>query len=78
LRELRLRRRLSCILVSHNLAVVAHLCARLIVMNEGRIVEQLGVDALRAGAAQHPYTRQLLRASGRYDRATAASLVTYD
>jgi len=47
-------------------------------MNEGRIVEELGVEALRAGAAQHPYTRQLLRASGRYDRALAASLVTYD
>jgi peptide/nickel transport system ATP-binding protein len=78
LRELRVRRRLSCILVSHNLAVVAHLCDRLIVMNEGRIVEQLGVDALRAGQAQHPYTQQLLRASGRYDRATAAGLVTYD
>jgi peptide/nickel transport system ATP-binding protein len=78
LRALRLRRRLSCILVSHNLAVVAHLCDRLIVMNEGRVVEQLGVGALRAGAAQHPYTQQLLRASSRYDRATAASLVTYD
>ena len=78
LRELRGRRRLSCILVSHNLAVVAHVCDRLIVMNEGRIVEQLGVDALRAGAAQHPYTQQLLRASGPYDRTVAAGLVTYD
>jgi peptide/nickel transport system ATP-binding protein len=78
LRELRGRRRLSCILVSHNLAVVAHVCDRLIVMNEGRIVEQLEVAALRDGAAQHPYTRQLLRASGPYDRATAAGLVTYD
>jgi ABC-type dipeptide/oligopeptide/nickel transport system ATPase component len=47
-------------------------------MNEGRIVEQLEVAALRDGAAQHPYTRQLLRASGPYDRATAAGLVTYD
>jgi peptide/nickel transport system ATP-binding protein len=78
LRELRGRRRLSCILVSHNLAVVAHVCDRLIVMNEGRIVEQLEVASLRDGAAQHPYTRQLLRASGPYDRATAAGLVTYD
>jgi peptide/nickel transport system ATP-binding protein len=78
LRELRVRRRLSCILVSHNLAVVAHLCDRLIVMNEGRIVEELGVAALRAGAARHPYTQQLLRASAGYDRATAAGLVTYD
>jgi peptide/nickel transport system ATP-binding protein len=78
LRDLRARRRLSLILVSHNLAVVAHLCDRLIVMNEGRIVEELGVGELRRGAARHPYTQQLLRASAGYDRATAASLVTYD
>jgi ABC-type dipeptide/oligopeptide/nickel transport system ATPase subunit len=78
LRDLRARRRLSLILVSHNLAVVAHLCDRLIVMNEGRIVEELEIGELRRGAAQHPYTQQLLRASVGYDRATAASLVTYD
>jgi peptide/nickel transport system ATP-binding protein len=78
LRDLRARRRLSLILVSHNLAVVAHLCDRLIVMNEGRIVEELDVGELRRGAARHPYTQQLLRASVGYDRATAASLVTYD
>jgi peptide/nickel transport system ATP-binding protein len=78
LRDLRARRRLSLILVSHNLAVVAHLCDRLIVMNEGRIVEELDVGELRRGAARHPYTQQLLRASAGYDRATAASLVTYD
>jgi len=78
LRDLRARRRLSLILVSHNLAVVAHLCDRLIVMNEGRIVEELDVGELRRGAARHPYTQQLLRASAGYDRATAAGLVTYD
>jgi peptide/nickel transport system ATP-binding protein len=78
LRDLRARRRLSLILVSHNLAVVAHLCDRLIVMNEGRIVEELEIGELRRGAARHPYTQQLLRASVGYDRATAASLVTYD
>jgi peptide/nickel transport system ATP-binding protein len=78
LRDLRARRRLSLILVSHNLAVVAHLCDRLIVMNEGRIVEELEIGELRRGAARHPYTQQLLRASVGYDRATAAGLVTYD
>jgi peptide/nickel transport system ATP-binding protein len=78
LRDLRARRRLSLILVSHNLAVGAHLCDRLIVMNEGRIVEELEIGELRRGAARHPYTQQLLRASVGYDRATAAGLVTYD
>jgi len=78
LRHLRRQRRLSCVLVSHNLAVVAHMCDRLAVMNAGRIVEELDVASLRSGAAQHPYTRQLLLASRGYDRAIAAGLVTYD
>jgi peptide/nickel transport system ATP-binding protein len=78
LRHLRMQRRLSCILVSHNLAVIAHMCDRLAVMNAGRIVEELDASSLRAGAAQHPYTKQLLRASKGYDRTIASSLVAFD
>jgi peptide/nickel transport system ATP-binding protein len=78
LRHLRMQRRLSCVLVSHNLAVVAHMCDRLAVMNAGRIVEELDAASLRDGAAQHPYTQQLLLASRGYDRAVASSLITYD
>jgi peptide/nickel transport system ATP-binding protein len=73
--ELRARRRLTCILVSHNLAVVAHMCARIAVMNRGRIVEELDSASLRAGIARDPYTQQLIRDARGYDRATAASLV---
>jgi peptide/nickel transport system ATP-binding protein len=68
LTRLRAERGLTCILVSHNLAVVAHMCQRLAVMNGGRIVEEITAERLRAGAAEHPYTRQLLRANERYDR----------
>jgi peptide/nickel transport system ATP-binding protein len=78
LRHLRRQRRLSCLLVSHNLAVVGHMCDRLAVMNAGRIVEELSVEELRAGAARHPYTRQLMLASKGYDRAVASGLVSYD
>jgi peptide/nickel transport system ATP-binding protein len=78
LARLRRERGLTYVLVSHNLAVVAHLCERLLVMNAGRAVERLTVEALRAGDAAEPYTRQLLQASLGYDRRAAAALVTYD
>jgi peptide/nickel transport system ATP-binding protein len=60
LSELRLRHGLTYLLVSHDLGVVAHLCERLAVMQQGVIVETLGTDALCTGAAQHPYTRALV------------------
>ena len=78
LARLRRERGLTYVLVSHNLAVIAHMCGRLAVMNQGRIVEQLEVDALRAGQFTHAYTRQLFEASRGYDRAAADTFVTFD
>ncbi len=78
LQRIRRERKLTYILVSHNLAVVAHLCARVAVMNRGRFVEALEVAALRAHKTRQPYTAQLLRASEGYDRRAAEALVTYD
>jgi len=63
LADLRAARQLTCILVSHNLAVVAHLCGRLAVMQGGRIVETLDTPTLRAGQAAHPHTRELFALS---------------
>ncbi|MGB5988018.1 MAG: ABC transporter ATP-binding protein [Desulfobacterales bacterium] len=68
LSRLRREKQLTYILVSHNLAVVGHLCGRLAVMNHGVIVEALDVAALKERDPQHPYTRQLLTASSGYDR----------
>jgi ABC-type dipeptide/oligopeptide/nickel transport system ATPase component len=51
----------SCILISHDVAVVTELCDRVLVMYAGRIVEELDVATLREGPA-HPYTRALLAA----------------
>ena len=72
LARLRRERGLTYVLVSHNLAIVAHLCERLLVMNAGRVVEELTAEQLRASAPAEPYTRQLLQASLGYDRQAAA------
>ncbi len=73
--DLRERLGLTCILVSHDLAVVAHMCDRLGVMNHGHLLEELPVSALEDGRTQHEYTRQLLAASMGYDRRLAADVV---
>ncbi|WP_211097820.1 ABC transporter ATP-binding protein [Ahrensia sp. 13_GOM-1096m] len=63
LTDLRADRGLTYLMVSHNLAVVAHMCDRLAVMKSGNIVEIMSVDALRKMDAAHPYTQQLFKAS---------------
>jgi peptide/nickel transport system ATP-binding protein len=78
LSELRAARGLTYLFVSHNLAVIAHMCEHLAVMNRGRIVEEVPAAALAAGALADPYARQLLKSSEGYDRQAAAALVTYD
>ncbi|WP_296570900.1 ABC transporter ATP-binding protein [Phreatobacter sp.] len=78
LRRLRVERRLTMILVSHNLAVVAHMCDRLAVMNRGLVVEEMDVATLRRAEPREAYTRQLLTASKGYDREVASGIVTFD
>ncbi|WP_096786572.1 ABC transporter ATP-binding protein [Rhodobacter sp. CZR27] len=64
--RLRAERGLTYILVSHDLAVVAHMCERLLVMQHGAAVEELTREGLRARTAAQPYTRALLAASEGY------------
>jgi ABC-type dipeptide/oligopeptide/nickel transport system ATPase subunit len=78
LRALRAERGLTYLFVSHNLAVIAQMCDRVAIMNRGRIVEEVSTAALRTGALQDPYARQLLRSSMGYDRAAATALVSYE
>jgi peptide/nickel transport system ATP-binding protein len=68
LETLRARRGLSFIMVSHDLAVVTHLCERLMVMQRGRTVEMLAAADLAAHRVAEPYTRQLMEASTGFRR----------
>lgn len=69
--RLRAERGLTYLMVSHDLAVVAHMCERLIVMQHGLAVEELTREALAAHRAETGYTRALLAASAGYTPATA-------
>ena len=59
LQDLRAARNLTYILVSHNLAVIAHLCPQVGVMLNGEMVEQLSADDLREDRTKHPHTEEL-------------------
>jgi oligopeptide/dipeptide ABC transporter ATP-binding protein len=63
-------RRLGVLLVSHDLAVVAQTCHRVLVLYAGQVVEAGPVERVLA-APQHPYTRALLDARPRLTGARA-------
>jgi peptide/nickel transport system permease protein len=62
LRQLREREHLTIVLVTHDLAVVADICERVIVMQSGKVVEQASArDIFRS--PQHAYTKSLITAT---------------
>ena len=63
LEEVRRRRRLTFLMVSHDLAIVTHMCERLMVMQNGEAVETLTASQLIGHRVSEDYTRNLLRAS---------------
>ena len=78
LKAIRKERGLTYVLVSHNLAVIAHMCERLAVMNRGRFVEEMDVETLRRSEPKEAYTRQLLTASKGYDREKIEQFATFE
>ena len=67
--DLRKIKKLTIILVSHDLAVVAHLCSRIAIMQGGTLVEVVTAADLRSGKASEDYTRRLVTASRGFTRA---------
>ncbi|ESW83257.1 ABC transporter ATP-binding protein [Mesorhizobium sp. M0761] len=63
LEEVRRRRKLTFLMVSHDLAIITHMCERLMVMQNGEAVENLTAGQLIGHRVEKDYTRNLLRAS---------------
>lgn len=68
LTDLRAERQLTYLMVSHDLAVVAHMCDEIAVMEDGSIVEIMSVENMRAQKTTDPYTKHLLESSMGYNR----------
>jgi oligopeptide/dipeptide ABC transporter ATP-binding protein len=64
---------ISYLFIAHDLAIVRGFADRVIVMYAGRIVERGTVDQIFESPA-HPYTRALLAAMPRIDRAASTSI----
>jgi oligopeptide/dipeptide ABC transporter ATP-binding protein len=65
----------AMMLITHNMALVASLCQRVVVMYAGRIVEEGPVEQIFK-SPQHPYTWSLLRSVPRVDEARKDRLVS--
>lgn len=58
---------LTMLMVSHDLAVISHICDRIGVMQSGRLLEMTTADALAEGRVTDPYSQRLLRANRGFD-----------
>ncbi|WP_051558995.1 ABC transporter ATP-binding protein [Allorhizobium undicola] len=61
--DLRGERALTYVLVSHDLAVIAHMCDRVLVMQNGAFVDELTRTELERGITHHPYSRLLFQSA---------------
>ncbi len=63
LSRLRVERGLTFLMVSHDLAVIDHMCDRVLVMQHGRAVEELAREDLAGARMKTAYARSLFEAS---------------
>lgn len=68
LEQSRRDRDLTFVMVSHDLAVLSHMCERMAVMKSGEVVETLETADLETGRMASEYTRQLMVASKGFQR----------
>ena len=71
------RQHIACVIVTHDLGVVADICDRVAVMYAGRIVEKADCVDLFA-RPQHPYTLGLVDSVPRWDEQQGATLATIE
>nr|WP_274630503.1 ABC transporter ATP-binding protein [Mesorhizobium shangrilense] len=69
LKRIRREQGLTYVLVSHDLAVIAHVCEMIGMMERGRIVEEMTPQDIRTGRAKEKYTREFLHASSAFANA---------
>ncbi|HYB19327.1 MAG TPA: ABC transporter ATP-binding protein [Thermodesulfobacteriota bacterium] len=69
LKDLQAARKLSILMITHNLGIVAQFCSRIYVMYAGKMVEHADTRTL-FHRPLHPYTRGLLRSVIRLDQKT--------
>lgn len=67
LKSIQKKMKMSILLITHDMSVIAKMCDRVLVMYAGKIVETAPVKQLFA-APSHPYTQRLLQALPRVDR----------
>ena len=77
LEDLRVDFQLTLVLVSHDLSVVRHMTDRVLVMQQGRVVEE-GATRSVFHEPQHPYTRLLLESIPRLRRSGVAQIEEHD
>jgi ABC-type glutathione transport system ATPase component len=75
LKDLQRDRDLTYLFISHDIAVVNHMCDRIAVMKDGRIVE-IGEREQVMQDPQHEYTRQLLAAVPTIDHAFSGGTIS--
>ncbi len=76
--DLQQRFGVTYLLISHDLAVVDHVCDEVVVMQHGRIVER-GEPQTLFRAPEHPYTRALIAAHAGEDEVPSATVApTYE
>jgi oligopeptide transport system ATP-binding protein len=69
LKDLQSARKMSILMITHNLGIVAQFCSRIYVMYAGRMVEHADTSSL-FHRPLHPYTQGLLRSVIRLDQKT--------
>jgi oligopeptide transport system ATP-binding protein len=77
LMDLQQRLKLTYLFIAHDLRLVRHICSRIAVMYQGRIVEMGETDSIFAAPA-HPYTQALLSAIPVPDPKAARQRVVLD